>query len=162
MSGAPSPGPVTAEAGAIELLARVLYAEAGACPARAIEALAAVVLNRAAAARSCPVAAARYASGSQPASLARAVIAVVRAPFQFPVRHPRHPQHARFMCPPESDPALALCRRVAQRALAGALPDATAGARLWHDARRLPAWAIGRVPHASLGGLCFYGEDAGG
>jgi len=140
---------MTAEAAAAELLARVLYAEAGRRPARAVEALAALVMNRARAAQ----AAARL-------SCARAVLQVLRAPCAFLVRHPRHPAHARFAAPDEADPALALCRRVARRALRGALPDATGGARLWHDERGLPGWAIGRVPSASLGGLCFY-ADAG-
>lgn len=156
MSAAPQSARLTAEAAAAELLARVLFAEAGGRPARAVEALAALVMNRARAARACPRDAARYAGGASPASTARAVIAVLRAPFQFPVRHPRHPAHARFLSPPEADPAFAMCRRVARRALAGALPDATGGALLWHDEARLPPWALGRIPTACIGGLAFY------
>lgn len=140
---------LTAEAAATELLARILYAEAGLCPARAVEALAAVAMNRA-----------RTMQAAGGASLARAMIEVLRAPGAFMVRHPRHPAHARFAVPDERDPALVLCRRVARRALRGALPDATAGAWRWHDARHLPRWAIGRVPSASLGGLCFYADAA--
>jgi hypothetical protein len=136
---------MTAEAAATELLARVLYAEAGHRPARAVEALAALARNRAQALCDAP-------------SHARAMIAVLRAPAAFLVRHPCHPAHARFAAPIEGDPALTLCRRVARRAMRGALPDPTCGARLWHDACALPRWAIGRVPSASLGGLCFYAE----
>jgi hypothetical protein len=44
---------------AAELLARVLYAEAGERPARAIEALASLACNRARAVRACPKAARR-------------------------------------------------------------------------------------------------------
>jgi spore germination cell wall hydrolase CwlJ-like protein len=143
---------------AAELLARVLYAEAGAQPARAIEGLAALVCNRARAVRACPQAALRYAGGATPPSPARAMIAVLRAPFQFPSRHPRHPLHTRFAAPAEQDPALALCRRIAARAVAGALPDPTGGALLWHDDARLPRWAMGRVPTAVWGGLAFYAE----
>lgn len=140
------------------LLARVLYAEAGRRPARAVEALAALTLTRARLALVCPVAAQRYAGGVAPTTLARALIAVLRAPFQFPTRHPRHPGHVRFLAPAEADPALAVCARVARRALAGTLPDATGGAVLWHADERLPRWAMGRVPRLHTGGLCFYAE----
>jgi spore germination cell wall hydrolase CwlJ-like protein len=149
---------IEAREAAAELLARVLYAEAGERPVRAIEALAALAINRARAARACPAAALRYAGGATPASLPRALIAVLRAPFQFPTRHPRHPAHARFAAPPPGDPALAVCRRIAARALGGALPDATGGALLWHDETRLPRWAMGRLPSAAIGGLVFYRE----
>jgi spore germination cell wall hydrolase CwlJ-like protein len=57
---------------------------------------------------------------------------------------------------PEGDPALAVCRRIARRAAAGALPDPTGGATHWHDAGALPGWALGRVPTAEIGGLVFY------
>lgn len=141
---------------AAELLARVLYAEAGAHPVRGIEALAGCAMNRARLVLEDAAARDRYAAGEAPATLARALIAVLRAPFQFPVRHPRHPRHGLFLHPPEGDPALAVCRRIAARALAGALPDASRGALLWHDALRLPAWALGRVPCAEVGGLAFH------
>jgi len=140
------------------LLARVLYAEAGQRPARAVEALAALALTRARLALACPLAAQRYAGGGAPTTLARALIAVLRAPFQFPTRHPRHPAHGRFLAPAEADPAMAVCARVARRALAGTLPDATGGAVLWHADAQLPRWAMGRVPSLNTGGLCFYAE----
>lgn len=153
MSGAAA---MPARDAAVELLARVLYAEAGAHPVRAIEALAGCAMNRARLVLAEPAARDRYAGGEAPATLARALIAVLRAPFQFPVRHPRHPRHGLFLHPPEGDPALAVCRRVAARALAGSLPDASGGALLWHDALRLPGWAVGRVPCAEVGGLAFH------
>lgn len=145
-----------AQEAAAELLARVLYAEGAAHPVRGIEALAGLTMNRARLVLESAEARARFAGGEAPASLARAVIAVLRAPFQFPVRHPRHPRHAAFAQPPEGDAALLVCRRIARRALAGALPDGSAGALLWHDALRLPAWAVGQVPCAERGGFSFY------
>ena len=153
MNAQPSLSPAEAAA---ELLARILYAEAGQRPLRAIEGLASLAMNRAAAARACPEARLRFAGGAEAASPARALLAVLRAPFQFAVRHPRHPQHARFARPAEGDAALSMCRRVAARALSGALPDATAGGLLWHTAARQPDWALGRMPSAELGGLFFY------
>lgn len=145
-----------ARGAAAELLARVLYAEAGAHPVRGIEALAGLAINRARLVLEDAGARTRFAGGEAPANLPRAVIAVLRAPFQFPVRHPRHPRHASFARPPEGDAGLLVCRRIAQRALAGALPDGSGGALLWHDALRLPHWATGRVPSAERGGFLFY------
>lgn len=153
MSASP---PMPAASAAEELLARILHAEAGDRPVRAIEGLASLAMNRARAALSSPEARLRFAGGTEPASLPRAVIAVLRAPFQFPVLHPRHRRHACFLSPAEGDPALAVCRRVAARALSGALRDAVGGATHWHEAMRQPGWALGRVPRAEFGGLCFY------
>ena len=90
----------------------------------------------------------------------RAVLAACRDPFLFPVRNPRHPAHARLSAPPPGDPALALCRRVAARALSGALADPTGGATHWHPAERLPAWAVAR-DGTEVGGLAFYRIEAG-
>ncbi len=58
--------------------------------------------------------------------------------------------------PAEGDAALAACRRIAARALAGLLPDPTRGATRYHAAEVLPRWALGEVPSAELGGLVFY------
>lgn len=57
---------------------------------------------------------------------------------------------------PPGDGALAICRRVAARAVAGTLPDPTGGATHFHDAATLPGWALGRPAVAEIGGLCFY------
>ena len=156
MSTHPNIARIAASAAAEELLARILYAEVGAHPVRGIEALASLVLNRARAVLACAEAQTRFAGGAASASLPRALIAVLRAPFQFQVRHANHPRHAHFSHPAEGDPALAVCRRVAGRALMGALPDATRGALLWHDALRQPAWALGRIPCLEVGGITFY------
>jgi hypothetical protein len=156
---APSPARLAAQAAAEELLARILYAEAGARPVRAIEALACLALNRARAVLATAEGRTRFAGDAAPETLPRAVIAVLRAPFQFPVRHPRHERHALFAAPAEGDAALSVCRRISGRALRGALPDATQGALLWHDLLRQPGWALGRVPTLEAGGLAFYRLD---
>lgn len=156
MNPLPHPARLAASAAAEELLARILYAEAGTRPVRAIEGLASLALNRAQAVLTSPEARIRFAGGLAAPSLPRALIAVLRAPFQFPVRHAAHPRHAQFTQPLEGDPALAVCRRVAARALSGALRDMTGNALHWHDEARQPAWALGRVPSAEFGGLSFY------
>ncbi|MDB5413758.1 MAG: hypothetical protein JWR10_2093 [Rubritepida sp.] len=156
MTTQPNTVRIAASAAAEELLARILYAEAGQRPVRAIEALAALALNRARSVLVSDEARLRFAAGATAGSLPRALIAVLRAPFQFQVRHSRHRLHARFAQPIEGDPALAVCRRVAGRALSGALPDMTGNAVHWHDETRQPGWALGRMPSAEAGGLSFY------
>jgi hypothetical protein len=147
-----------AAARAAETLALTLWAEAAERPVRAIEALAALVANRARLAATAGEAARlRFAPGAAaavawPALLGRAC----RAPFLFACWNPRHPRHAALGEAPEGDPALAVCRRIARRAAAGSLPDPTGGATHWHDADALPGWALGRVPAAEAGGLVFY------
>ena len=151
-----APLPIEARSAAAELLARILLAEAGGRPVKAIEGLASLAMNRARASLASPEARLRFAAGGEPATLPRALIAVLRAPFQFPVLHPRHRRHAAFASPAEGDPALAVCRRVAGRAVSGALRDMVGGATHWHSEELQPGWALGRMPCAEMGGLCFY------
>ena len=152
---------------ASELLARTLYAEAGTRPVRAIEALAALALNRARAAmpraarRSGAAPFARGGHARLPEPGPRDLAGICRDPFLFPARNPRHPLHALLTTTPEGDPALAICRRIATRALAGSLADPTGGATHWHPQEGLPAWAVAREACAEIGGLVFYRLETG-
>lgn len=127
--------------GAAEILALTLWGEAADRPVRAIEALAALVMNRVRA--GLP----HWGQG---------VAGVCRAPFQFACWNRNHPRHARLREIPPGDPVFAICRRVAARALSGTLPDPTGGATHYHAAEAIPGWAIGRPAVAEIGGLCFY------
>lgn len=148
-----------AAARATETLALTLWAEAAERPVRAIEALAAVVVNRARLASTAGETGwLRFAPGAPAVGAAWPLLLgrAARAPFLFACWNPRHPRHAALGKAPEGDPALAVCRRIARRAASGVLPDPTGGATHWHDTRALPAWAVGRVPTAEIGGLVFY------
>ena len=151
----------------VEALARTLYAEAGTRPVRAIEALAALAVNRARTAQPRPpriTGAAPFARGGHarlPEPGPREMAAACRDPFLFPVRNPRHPGHAILVAAPSADPAFAVCRRIAARALCGALADPTGGATHWHPADRLPGWAVAREALAEIGGLVFYHLETG-
>jgi spore germination cell wall hydrolase CwlJ-like protein len=125
----------------IEILAMTLWAEAGDKPVRAIEALAALVMNR-------------LYQGQDPD--ARHIAAICRAPFLFSCWNRRDPRYAALRAIPPGDAAFTICRRVAQRAASSLLPDPTKGATLWHDASHLPAWAVGQASIMQIGGLCFY------
>jgi spore germination cell wall hydrolase CwlJ-like protein len=132
-------------AGPAEVLALTLWGEAACRPVRAIEAVASVVMTRV-----------RLAAASDgPAHLGRGVIGVCRAPFQFACWHPGHPRHQAIAELPQGA-ELGACGRIAARALAGALPDPTAGATHYHEESMLPRWALGVTPTATLGGLVFY------
>lgn len=147
---------------AAEILALTLRAEAGDRPVRAIEALAALVANRARLAMQDAAARARFAPGAAAAEPWPRLLALVcRAPFLFACWRPRDPRRAALLAATaEMDSTLTICRRVAARAVAEALPDPTGGATHWHDAAVLPGWALGQVPLAEIGGLVFYRPEA--
>ncbi len=161
MSGpvpAPAPHAARMEARAIALLAATLHAEAAARPVRALEALAAVVVNRARLAAGDAAARLRYApalpaGGRMP--WPAIIAAVCRAPFLFACWRDAAARSGMATAALDG-PAFEACRRIAARALAGTLGDPTGGATHWHAADALPPWALGRVPLADLGGLCFY------
>ena len=144
-----------------ETLARTLYAEAGTRPVRAIEALAALAVNRARAAMPRPPripGAPPFAAGGHarlPEPGLRELAAACHDPFLFPSRNPRHAHHALLAAPPPGDATLAICRRVAVRAISGALTDPTGGATHWHAEDRLPGWAMTRDAIAEISGLAF-------
>jgi hypothetical protein len=146
---------------AAELLALTLRAEAGDRPVRAVEALAALVVNRARLAMAGTADCARYAPGAGPGQPWPVVLVqACRAPFLFGCWLPRHPRRAALLeAMRREDTTLAMCRRIAARAVADALPDRTAGATHWHEAETLPGWALGQVPTAEIGGLVFYRLD---
>ncbi|WP_291298976.1 cell wall hydrolase [Elioraea sp.] len=98
------------EAG-VAALARALASTGAGERVRAIEALAAMVVNRLAAAR------ARRA----PTSWGMGLAAAVAAPGLFPEG-----------AVPHDAVLIATCRRIAARAASGALPDPTGGAIAWH------------------------------
>jgi spore germination cell wall hydrolase CwlJ-like protein len=131
--------------GPAEVLALTLWGEAADRPVRAMEAVASVVITRVRLA----------AAPGGPAHLGRGVAGVCRAPFQFACWHPGHPRRRALAELPDGA-ELGACRRVAARAIAGALPDPTGGATHYHAAELLPRWALGRVPEAEIGGLVFY------
>lgn len=161
-----------------ETLALTLRAEAGDRPVRALEALAALVVNRARMAAEGAASCARFAPGGRAGGRtgdctggwAALLPMVCQAPFLFGCWNPRHPHRRTLLAVlrdrsaphggvlPEAQPDLLLevCRRIALRAAGGALPDPTAGATHWHDAAAMPGWAIGHVPTAEIGGLVFY------
>jgi len=62
--------------------------------------------------------------------------------------------------PPAADPVFASCRRIAQRAVNGALSDPTGGATRFHRLGVRPAWAACRGPGSLIGPFLFYADEA--
>ena len=130
---------------AIDTLARTLWGEARRQPVRVIEAVASVVLNR--------VALAAERGGWW---WGDAVIPVCRRPGQFACWTPGHPDYAAMLAVKAGDPVVDTCLRVARRAMAGVLPDATGGASHYHADTDHPLWSAGELPTAEIGGFLFY------
>lgn len=129
-----------------ERLARLLYRLARRDSVRAIEGVAASLVNRAERlAHPDGDGRRRFAGRSQ----ALASLLAGRAP-------------APAAADPDADddPAFAMCLRVARRALAGALTDPTGGATLCHAIEHDPRWARERAPVACIGRFLFYRDAA--
>lgn len=65
-----------------------------------------------------------------------------------------------FPPPPPADPVFASCRRIAQRAVNGAISDPTGGATRFHRLGVRPAWTAGQGPGSLIGPFLFYGDEA--
>ena len=125
---------------AIDTLARTLWGEARLEPVRTIEAVAAVVLNRLS----------RAADGDE------SIVSVCRRPGAFACWDETRPDYPHLLAVTAGEPVFDTCLRVARRAVAGVLPDATKGATRYHPLSAHPAWTTGALPTAEIGGLLFY------
>jgi N-acetylmuramoyl-L-alanine amidase len=132
---------------ALDTLARTIYGEARGEGVRGMEAVAAVVLNRAALAASGRI---RW--------WGRTVEDVCRHPWQFSCWNPGDPNRAVLLAVQAGDPVFDIALRVARRALAGALQDPTDGATHYHARSVFPSWADGRSPSAVIGNHVFYND----
>jgi N-acetylmuramoyl-L-alanine amidase len=124
----------------IDLFARTLWGESAGESLRGIEALAAVVMNRA-------------------ATLAgRSVGEACRS---FPCWSLDNPDRSRMLglktgAGSAGELLFTTCLRIARRAVAGLLEDPTGGAARYHDRSTLPDWAGGLEPTAEIGNRLFY------
>jgi N-acetylmuramoyl-L-alanine amidase len=124
----------------IELFARTLWSEAAGESLRGVEAVAAVVMNRAAA----------LTEG-----------AIDDACRSFACWSPDNPDLARIAglkagAGSTAELLFTTCLRIARRAVAGLLEDLTGGATHYHDRSTLPDWTTGREMAAEIGNRLFY------
>ncbi len=129
--------PTTQDA-ALDALARAVWAHGRDRGIRAMEALAAMAINR------------RYRAPGRP------LAAIVRDPALFAAWGPDDPRHAEMVGVDRSDPAFAAALRVARRAMAGADGIVGGADHFVDDASPLPDWASALTPTATLAGFSFY------
>jgi N-acetylmuramoyl-L-alanine amidase len=127
-----------------DVLARTIWGEARSESVRAMEAVAAVILNRVASARE-----GRSWWGST-------IIAVCRAPLQFSCWNLSDPNRRLVDQVTEDDRVFPICQRIARRAITGGLADPTGGATHYHALGTAPVWADGHIPCARIGRHVFY------
>lgn len=124
----------------LDVLARTIWAEARSEGDIGMEAVASVILNRAA----------------HPRWWGGDVREVCLAPLQFSCWNLRDPQHDRIRSVTEADPLFRKAQDVARRALAGEVEDRTGGAdHYFNPAAANPSWARGREASAVIGAHRF-------
>ena len=124
----------------IDLFARTLWGEAAGESVRGIEALAAVVMNRAA------------------VLVGSSVDDACRGFSCWSHDNPDLSQMLSLRSGTRSAGELLFttCLRIARRAVAGLLEDPTGGAMMFHNRSTLPDWTSGREPTAEIGNRLFY------
>jgi len=160
---APVPPPVapTPSDTDIDILARTLWGEARGEPDEGVEAVAAVILNRRAAARDYlakrPDRSRHPLFGS--GALAAVCLANPEARWrQFSCWNTGDPNRAKLEKVTEvGDARFRFCLDVARRAVAGSVVDKTGGATHYHDRRIAdPTWTVGAIFTVEIGHHRFY------
>lgn len=124
---------------AIEL-ARCLHAHGTGDGIRALEAIAAAIVNRV----------------DQECTLQPFVPDLTASRYARVVAIARECGHAFDDTVSRQDEFFPVCLRIARRAVSGALPDPTRGATRFHALGVAPDWATGRKPSACVGSMFFY------
>lgn len=130
-----------------DILARTLYGEARGEGLAGLEAVAAVILNRVA-----------FSSRRGKYWWGNTVGEVCRKPWQFSCWNDNDPNSRLIALVNDDDKVFGLCRRIARRAIAGVLPDATCGATHYHHRSLRPRWSEGKIPCAEIGHHLFYND----
>ena len=131
----------------VDTLARTLYGEARGERVLGLEAVAAVILNRARRARLRG----RYWWGST-------IEEICRRPWQFSCWNNNDPNRMKIEAVGVDNKVFQTCVRVAERAIRGDLEDPTDGATHYHTMGVLPPWTRGRSPSAKIGRHLFYND----
>lgn len=129
----------------IDVLARTIWGEARGEGTAGMQAVACVVMNRAAIAQVHE----RYWWG-------KGIIGICQKPFQFSVWNKGDPNYRKVMVIDKKDLYFVTATRIARRALCGLLPDPTDGATHYHAAGITPYWARNEKPCAVIGRHIFY------
>jgi len=131
----------------IDTLARTLWGEARGEEVRGMEAVAAVVMNRVNA---------DLWQDNKPDWWGEGVVAVCRKDWQFSCWNKDDPNREKMLALDSSDPIFQICKRIAAKAVRGALQDPTGGATHYHHEDLTPKWARGKTPTVQIGKHVFY------
>jgi N-acetylmuramoyl-L-alanine amidase len=129
----------------LDVFARTIWGEARGEGTFGMEAVANVVANRVKAAQ----ARGGYWWGDN-------IISVCQKPYQFSCWNRSDPNYKKLQAVTEKDLHYATAVRIARRAMAGTLDDATHGATHYHARSITPGWAEGQNPSAVIGNHIFY------
>lgn len=140
---------LAAQETAIDTLARTVWGEAFPDSVRGKEAVAAVVLNRVARAR------ARFGCEWWGGTVVEACL----APEQFRCWRGSPVARSSLMRVRSTDRVFVICRRIAARAVRGALIDPTHGATHYHQLGETPWWSEEHTPTVVIGRRKFYRLD---
>lgn len=123
----------------IDIFARTIMGEGQGGNLRQHEAVAAALINR-----------------LRRAGANASIAALCLAPGAYACWDAANPVRARILAATPAHPLFAACRRIAKRALAGALSDPVSGASHFHRHGDLPLWSRGKKPCALMGVFLFY------
>ena len=124
-----------------DVLARTIWGEARGEPSGGMEAVASVILNRAA----------------YPRWWGHDIVSVCLHPWQFSCWNADDPNRSQLMAVTEADPQFTEALNIAAAAVAGALPDTTNRADSYADLRVChPKWAANNAPVAKIGNHTFF------
>lgn len=129
----------------VDTLARTLWGEARGEGTGGMEAVSSVILNRVKVAK----AKGGYWWGKD-------IISVCQKPYQFSCWNRSDPNYKQLTAVTEKDIHYATAVRIARRAVAGTLKDATGGATHYHAQSIVPDWTVGQKPTAVIGHHVFY------
>lgn len=125
-----------------DILARTIWGEARNQGIAGMQAVAAVILNRAA----------------RPGWWGHDVKSVCLKNRQFAAWNFDDPNRNKMLALTDADPAYRQCLEVADEALSGNLIDPTGGATHYHTTAIVPYWAKGETPSCVIGDHVFYKE----
>lgn len=125
---------------AVDVLARTIWGEARGEGVAGMQAVASVVLNRAA----------------RGGWWGNTIVEVCRKPYQFSCWLRTDPNLVKLLSVGPDDARFSQAIQIAAQAVAGALPDNTGGATHYHAASIRPAWSSQMAYLGTIGGHIFY------
>lgn len=129
----------------IDTLARTIWGEARGEGSAGMQAVACVIVNRL-----------NVSKAHQGFWWGDDIISICQKQYQFSTWNPDDPNRRKVLNVDEGDVTFATAKRIARRAVYGALPDMTGGADHYHAAGVTPIWTRGERPVCVIGRHIFY------